>query len=762
MPTYLIEGKKVKAAKPLSDEEIDEIAASIKPAQVAAPAPQRGPSLGDIGDRATGFRAQVAETGMTPEERQEAVRTGAAFAGGIALGPVLGGIVRGVGAAIPAFQRAAPTVATSLESGGFRTGLPSTAGRAQQLTVRAGGGAVTGGGAAALMEPEDTGTGAAVGAGISTLAPPVARIVSKGASSVIDALAGKTADVRANELIRLAANNEVNALRAAMAANPDVPASRAAAELNLPVLQALLQRAEQRDPRQVVNAFRQRESQDIVNQLARIAGGPTAETARVARETAKESLGELTGRMREGSLAAAGRTGEVMPKLQTIATEARAEVKKSVDFVRRFSDAVNRAEDWSRNWITQSRLVQGPDGTFTRQYLTNQGVGEAGVRLPERTLATSTFPGQLAASGRQTTIGGPFERMVIDEGGTVARRIDEAAEASRQAGARARVAESTLQSMRDRGLEPITIDKFTAPIDALLRNPDVATNPTLKTALPQIRQMFQDWTNEFGVITPEAVAAIRKNGVNGVIQQLMPTADAKAQSAMAAQVLTKLRPAIDEAIEKAGGKEWTNYLRSFEQGMSSIKGMELADQIRQLYAQGTTESKQQIINLVRGESPDVIEELFGSGRYQISKEMAKDMPFLQKLADTLELDAKVVKQAAAGRAALTEAEKKSSVRLRFPFFTRVSTAVNEVVAGLEQRMKAETLDVLVRAAQSGREFNRVLNQIPASERNVFLTQFKDAETWNNFAGQIAQASQAQAVTEPRNKLAPPSENQLRP
>jgi len=711
MPTYLIEGKKVKAAKPLSDEEIDEIAASIKPAQVAAPAPQRGPSLGDIGDRATGFRAQVAETGMTPEERQEAVRTGAAFAGGIALGPVLGGIVRGVGAAIPAFQRAAPTVATSLESGGFRTGLPSTAGRAQQLTARAGGGAVTGGGAAALMEPEDTGTGAAVGAGISTLAPPVARIVSKGAASVIDALAGKTADVRANELIRLAANNEVNALRAAMAANPDVPASRAAAELNLPVLQALLQRAEQRDPRQVVNAFRQRESQDIVNQLARIAGGPTAETARVARETAKESLGELTGRMREGSLAAAGRTGEVMPKLQTIATEARAEAKKNVDLVRRFSNAVDRAEEWALNW---GRL--------------------AGARFSQ--------PGDLA--------------------GLIPKRTEQAAEASLRAGGRARAAENTLQSMQDRGLEPITIDKFTAPIDALLRNPDVATNPTLKTALPQIRQMFQDWTNEFGVITPEAVAAIRKNGVNGVIQQLMPTADAKAQSAMAAQVLTKLRPAIDEAIEKAGGKEWTNYLRSFEQGMSSIKGMELADQIRQLYAQGTTESKQQIINLVRGESPDVIEELFGSGRYQISKEMAKDMPFLQKLADTLELDAKVVKQAAAGRAALTEAEKKSSIRLRFPFFTRVSTAVNEVVAGLEQRMKAETLDVLVRAAQSGREFNRVLNQIPASERNVFLAQFKDAETWNNFAGQIAQASQAQVVTEPRNKLAPPSENQLRP
>jgi hypothetical protein len=190
--------------------------------------------------------------------------------------------------------------------------------------------------------------------------------------------------------------------------------------------------------------------------------------------------------------------------------------------------------------------------------------------------------------------------------------------------------------------------------------------------------------------------------------------------------------------------------------MSSIKGMELADQIRKLYAQGTPASKQQIIDLVRGESPEAIEELFGSGRYQISKEMAKDMPLLRRISDTLDLDLKAVKQAAAGRAALTEAEKKSSARIRFPFFTRASTAVNEVVAGLEQKMKAETLDVLIRAAQSGREFNRVLDQIPAKERSAFLAQFKNAESWNKFSGQVAQAAQAQVVAEPSNR------NALRP
>jgi hypothetical protein len=280
-----------------------------------------------------------------------------------------------------------------------------------------------------------------------------------------------------------------------------------------------------------------------------------------------------------------------------------------------------------------------------------------------------------------------------------------------------------------------------------MADPEVATNATLQKALPQVRQMFEDWANEFGVISPDAVYAIRKNGVNSVVQQLMPAADAKAQSRMAAQVLTKLRPAIDDAIEQAGGRNWRAYLESFEQGMSSIKGMELADQIRKLYAEGTPASKQQIIDLVRGESPDVVEDLFGSGRYKISEEMAKDMPLLRRIADTVDLDMKAVQQAAAGRAALTEVEKKGRFSIRWPFFTRASTAVNEVTAKMEEKIKGETLDVLIRAAQSGREFNRVLDVIPAKERSAFLAQFKNAESWSKFSTEVANAARSYAVAQ---------------
>ena len=718
------------------------------PAQPRAAAPEaaipsrRLPAIGDVGDRATGFRQQVEETGMTPQERQSAVRGFAGFTGSLLAGPVLGGVVRQAGAAFPVLQRFTTPLATSLETGGFRTGMPATTSRTARAVTRATGGAGAAGGGALVVEPEAAPEAAVVGAVIPQVVPPVARVLAKGGGAVVDALAGRTADARANELIRTAANNEVNALRQAISsrqipmrdAQPDVPVSRLIADLDMPVLQALLVRAEQRDPQQVVNAFRKRESQDIVNELTRIAGGPTVETARAARESAKESLTGLTGPMREKAFAAARETGEAVPKLQTIATEARADVKEAVDRVRRFVPAIDRAEEWAKSWVASG------------------GARAASAGLAPRPPVRYTFPGELM--------------------GVAERRAGEAAQESLRAGGRARAAENVLESMRARGIEPIEANKITGRLSGLLRNPEIATNREAATAIPRVVDMVNDWTNEYGVVTPEALYAIRKNAVAGVIRELNPNMDAKSQERFAARVLTQIKPLFDEAIEKAGGKGFRDYLRSVESGMSSIKGMELADQVRKLYATGTPEAKQQIIDLMRGESPEIIEELFGSGRYQISKEMAKDMPFLTQLADTLDLDRKAVQQAAAGRAALTEAEKKGSARVRFPFFTRASTAVNEVVAGLEQRMKAETLDVLIRAAQSGREFNRVLNQIPARERNVFLKQFKNAESWNKFAGQVAQAAQVQVTSRAAkdyqeapvmmNSLAPSAVNQLRP
>ena len=715
--------------------------------QDAIPAPRR--------ETFTGFSRDVgpAMSMLSPEQKQEALKFGLLTSAGLAIGPALATGTRALGAAVPALQRFTAPLATAFETGGFQSGLPSTAPATARLATRAAGAAVPG----AVMSPEDMATGAGVSTSIAFVAPPVAKIVAKGSGAVVDALRGRTADVRANQLVRLAVNNDVNALKQYLektripylsAEGPDIPVSRIVANAgqasgkNFDVLQALLAEAEKKDPRGVVNAFREREAQDTVNELARIAGGPTAETARAAREAAKGKLGELTGRIREEALGKARRTGEVVPKLQRIAADAREAAKEATDTVRRMSNAVNKADDWAQNWVTRSRMVEQEGGGFAREY--DRGIGEPGARLPARGEQRYTYPGELAMSGRQTTIGGPFERQVIDEGGAIAGRISRAAEESVREGARARAAEATLRMKTERGEVPITVGKLTSAVNAALDKPDIAANSQASAALNRINQMLAARARETGIIDPADVYAIRKWGVTSVIDELNPTSDATARKKLTAKVLSEIKPDFDRAIERAGGKEFGNYLRSFERGMSDITGMELADQIRKMYKEG---QKQQIVDLIAGESPDVIEDLFGSGRYKISEEMAKDMPLLRRIADTVGADLKAVQQAAAGRAALGEVKQEKSLIRKLPWLSRASTSINEAVAALERKMKTETLNVLIRAAQSGREFNRVLDALPTKERSAFLAQFKNAESWNKFTTGVGRASQVYAATQ---------------
>jgi len=120
---------------------------------------RRGPSLADIGDRATGFRQQVAATGMTPKERQTAVRGLIPVAAGFAAGPVVAAGIRAASAA-----PAAATLARAVESGGLAKDL--------SVPMRVAGGGIAGGATTAVTEPEDIATGAAIGA----ITPGVARV----------------------------------------------------------------------------------------------------------------------------------------------------------------------------------------------------------------------------------------------------------------------------------------------------------------------------------------------------------------------------------------------------------------------------------------------------------------------------------------------------------------------------------------------------------------------------------------------------------
>jgi hypothetical protein len=100
-----------------------------------------------------------------------------------------GALAQGVGSVVPASVAAAPRVAQFLEalkSGGFTLGSKSTdlAGKAADLGIRAAGGAVSGGVQAGLIDPNEAGTGAVLGAAL----PVAVQGVGKAAGLVGDAV----------------------------------------------------------------------------------------------------------------------------------------------------------------------------------------------------------------------------------------------------------------------------------------------------------------------------------------------------------------------------------------------------------------------------------------------------------------------------------------------------------------------------------------------------------------------------------------------
>jgi hypothetical protein len=675
--------------------------------------------------RGLGISADPLESmlqGLSSEQLADVARTGAGVAAGMAAGPVLGAGLRYGGATIPAIRGVTGPLATAIESGGFRTGLQTGTPRIAQTGMRMIGGAVPGGIAAGVVNPEDAGFGAVVGGLLPSVAAPVAGRIVSVVGSGIDALMGTAPMVRAGRVVRTALGDQANALRALLSGQPQgLPAETALTlkdaagrEMPVPLFQALVQKAESLDPVKTNWLLRNRQGEDLVNELNALAGGSTQTVMRGTREATQKALTEQTTPMREQALATAQKTGEVMPRLEQIGKSGREQASTAVENVRRAEQMRLDAEEWAKNWAPG-------------------GARQAGApRGPTK----FTYPGELAGRAER------FGQQQADE--------------SLVAGDKARRAEALLQTLRDQGLEPLSVETFTAPIDRLMRNPEVAINEPLKQALPKIKQMFNDWVDENGIVDANAVNAIRKNGINGIIQNLMPNADIKRQNEMAAMVLRKLRPVIDDAVEKAGGTGWKEYLATYAAGREGIARKELTATLTDLFKN----DKARFLKIVEGNDPDFVEGILGHGKYNIAKELANESPALQRAAEAIRRTEKITEQAQVGRAAFSDQQSRDRFYKRLPLFSRASTIFNEVAAALEAKTRDKTMDVLIDAAKSNQKMAEVMDMLPASDRIRVLKVLKTPEDWNKWVQRLAPAFSGAVTAEPRNRLAPENKNVL--
>jgi hypothetical protein len=576
--------------------------------------------------------------------------------------------------------------------------------------------------------------GAIYEAGGRVAAPYLDKMLQMGAQGVgklydalFDQIGAQKAAKILKETLKLDDASLSAARTAARTASTDVTAAQSIAGLNSPTTQALLAAAAERKPSFKLSTA---EAQDAarINQLAQLAGAETQTGAKGAQQAAKKDLRNQLLPTLKQEMEAANVAGVLEPQLRAQAERMGAVAAQKADQVRRLSAV--------------------PPGVIQREPVVGLVPPEpmavpAGTRLLEKGQQKSIELGRPVSTGRYT-----YE-------GELAKRADDvatkAAEGSLVFGEASRFATAAANSLEAHGLKPLKGDAIVSSIERTLADPKLAPgNRDLQRALGRVAADIRQWTNAGGVIDAWALDTIRKNSVNSVAKQLHPN-DAKAQKELAGKVLESVRPTIVKAVEDAGGTGYGAYLEAYSTGLKAVSEKKLSAKALDMYQN----DPKGFVKLVEGNNPKEVEKTFGAGSYDIAKEMSdKAMATLKGVAGELKRDIRVATQASEGQEALRNLLKLELKTPRVPpVFNVGATVTNTMLDALEKKLGKDVMDRLTRASQSGQDLRRLLDTMPAVERNKVLRALNNPQEWMI----IPKEGRGAAAV---NMLAPESKNNL--
>jgi hypothetical protein len=564
----------------------------------------------------------------------------------------------------------------------------------------------------------DIATGATFEAGGRVAMPLIQRGTAAASRGI-----GKISDLfdmsrqRAGRIARQAVGpQKLQRARAALqaAAGDDVTAAQALArlsetgeQLNLPVAQALLRRAAERDPDFFTTLFSQQDMARL-RTLEELAGGANQTAANEARKEMQKLLNERLIPTLKTEMEAANIAGRMVPRMEQQIADLEGAAAGKVEDVRRMTAAAERAR------ATQEVPVPGFPRVSTQ----------------------ITYRGDLARAADQFA--------------------EDAAAGSLRLGEAARFNQAAMQSLEAHGLRPLRADSINRAIQTRLADPRLAPgNRDLQTALTRVGEDIAQWTNANGIIDAWALDTIRKNSINAYVNSL-PLNPKQARS-LAADLTEQIKPVLIDAVERAGGTGYRQYLQDYARGMQLIGQSKLGAEAMKLYAENPTG----FIKLVEGNDPKRIRQIFGPGSENIFKELSLNTQRrLGGIANELKREAAIDAQATAGEKALVDLMKDNLSLLRFPNFLNVyATGYNNAVAALEQKVGRRTLEILTEAAKSARSFDDLLGVLPAAERNVVLRALQDPTTFQ--ASQPVVGGLAAGVSQPAREPRPQTLNTQR-
>jgi hypothetical protein len=642
-----------------------------------------------------------------------------------------------VGGALAApFRAVAPEIALALQTGGFG---------AKTLAGRGAAGAVTGAASAGLVNPEDAGTGAIVGAVVPTVVAPLVKGGAKLIAKTSDLFSGNTAKVKAAEIARETLGDQIQPALIALA-NAD-PARKLTpsqilkeAGIKAEPFMALEALAKNKDVKGFYSTLEELATLGQQNQLARLAGGNTQTEIAESLAANKNALTARTTPMRVTELQAANQANQVRQRLEPTLAQKEASMV----------DALQGQGRAATNAAQQTNLARGgviPSTMGTVPNTLPSPLGGTGVPQP----VSGVVPGMPRLSPSITLNAERAAESNVLSAEMAALKTQRQAERD--------FLQSQIGSLDAYGLKPLNISPILNTIDSKLADPNLYGQTQLLNVLSGLRDDFAGAvTANGGVADARALYSMRKAGISQKIDEMYGSLDPSTKQRLTADVLASVKAPIDEAITAAGGTGWNRYLQTFETGMQQLDQQRLAA----IALDRFKGDKAGFLKLVRGDDTDAVEKVFGYGSSNIFKELGRDSAVLQNIGRELERDIAVQAQAKAGLGGLSGIMTKDQSTLRrvANIIGRGGRAAELTLEQLEGKVDRKVIDSLREGFKSNKDLLQMMSALPKEETSGLLKALKDTKQWNAAVNR----GSAQLFNDRTNQLAPPSENRnnLRP
>jgi rRNA-processing protein FCF1 len=475
--------------------------------------------------------------------------------------------------------------------------------------------------------------------------------------------------------------------------------------LNAPTTQSLLKTAEQYAPEKVGDiANKQRAIREA--QIKSMMKGDTVTESKTRRKQAREAVGEeLAVTYLNPALEAANKTNRVAnafnQRANQIASNIAPTQERLNDFERAAGADVSKVRrnamlsEFTLNKATDPAYLNEPPKN--RRYENLNDPYETSKRTSEGYLDAAILADEQASLAAESSL---TNRRNVKR--TQAELDDFTA----------RLNESKLREQRvlaDKGLKPMTVDKLTSQLKRVMADDNKAGLKVPENVINDLMSQLAERADKNGYVSANALHALRKNGINDAVGRLNPTLDQTARKRAEAAVLSEVKPILTRAIEGAGGTGYSKFLDEFSKAAQKLEQRKMAAELYNLHGK----SPDEFVSVIKGNSPDRVEKVFGSGNFDFKEQMGDMYPRFKKMADEVSRDKKAESLASGGETRFKSLLEDMSGKLKTPTFLNTKlTTTKTIINELEGLLDKKTRDILMKASYDVKSFDELANYVP--------------------------------------------------